>query len=167
LFCDASCHRITCDPAPGLCGNGTIDPGEACEPPGVGDCGPTCQLASCDPPASGEIALACVALPFPQGAATTVAAGATPSGYLVGWNGQHQRARGEVLVERLDADGNRVDAGLTVATDGTPCAAEPGGMSIGADGSGYYTMWNAGGLLSDGFPGFQAIYGRRVGGTTG
>ena len=167
LHCDLACHQITCDLPPTSCGNGVVDAGEACEPPGAGDCTSDCQLATCAAPAPGVVAIACMPLALPGVyAPTVVAAAASSTGYLVGWSGLHRRAEPDVLARRFDADLSPVDAGLTVVTDGAPCGSAHYSPSIGSDGAQYYRLESVG-TLSDGGPTFEAIDGRRLGGSGG
>jgi hypothetical protein len=157
--CDATCHAIPCETVPAACGNGVVDAGEACEPPGVAACGRDCQLAACHAPALGEIDVTCV-----EGS-TTVDVGATSSGYLVAWNGPHRR-QAEILARRFGQSGAAADAGLTVVSDALPCASGSSDPSVTSDGADYYVAWYA--LLASPDPwSTQAIYGRRLGGTSG
>ncbi len=169
LYCNLACQQITCDLPPTACGNGVVDPGETCEPPGVGNCASDCQLATCSAPAAGVTAIACVppADPSPYPPPAPVAAGASPSGYFIGWSGPHRRTEPDVLGRRFDADLAPVDGALTVVTDGAPCGAGHGSPAIGSDGAQYYVAWSSYGNLSDGGPPYETIDARRLGGVAG
>jgi hypothetical protein len=69
---------VTCvPPTPVACGNGTLDPGEECDPPATGTCSADCKRIpvcgdgrvdgseQCDPPASGTCSATCQTITVP------------------------------------------------------------------------------------------------------
>ena len=168
LHCDLACHQITCDLPPTSCGNGVVDAGEACEPPGAGDCTSDCQLATCAAPAPGVVAIACMPLALPGVYAPTVVAAARrrPDISSGGAGSTVRRARRpgatlrrRPLARRRGPHGRdrrralRQRALLAVDQSRTARSTMPSGAPSGR--------------CPDGGPTFEAIDGRRLGGSGG
>jgi len=161
VTCDFDCQEITCEEPVGLCGNGVLDAGEACEPPGTATCDHACQSAPCEPPPSGEATIACV------DQVVAVAAGSNGQSYLAAWSAPLLQPGSDILVRRLGSDGAPLDAGPTVLSAGLQCHGIDQSPAVASDGTDYAVSWNT--LGETPFPTFlvESIYARGVGGGGG
>ncbi len=152
------------------CGNGIVEPGEACDPPQDGFCDASCQLVPCDPPVTscgngtidgGETceppgvgacdwscqAATCAAVgPGAIDVAcaepnASVGAGARGSEYLLAWNDLAGRPDRDIIGRRFDADGLPVDPTATVVSAGVPCGGDESLPAIGSDAARWVVAW--------------------------
>jgi hypothetical protein len=120
-----------------LCGNGVIDVGEDCEPPGSAGCTDACTLGTCAAPPAGETTIACETTDF-----TSLAVAAGGDGYLAGWGGHVTSTNQVVRVRRLDAAAQPVDALPSTLTDPNDGLYEGTPYLVG-DAAGWFAAWNA------------------------
>jgi hypothetical protein len=162
----AGCDRAGCVRQ---CGNGVVEPGEACDPPDLVECGDDCRRVSCAAPRSscgngvvdaGEGCeppgvdacgrdcqpASCAAPPAGEvgiacaDAAAGVAVASNGAEYLVAWNTQHRRIERELLVRTLDVNAMPVGGGARVITDEVSCFTA-GTPAAASDGAGYHLVW--------------------------
>ena len=186
--CDAS----GCIPPAFVCGNGTIEPGESCDPPDLVACSDTCQKIicgpptlcgngsldpgeACEPPGTAGCGFDCQLEPCAPAAAgelaiacvkgpTDLSAGSNGTGFLVAWSGPLRAGSPEVAVRRLDADGLPIESPQRIVSDEEPCGShrQP---AVASDGSAYLVAWltTGGGQVGQHtFVPFQVIHSRRL-----
>lgn len=138
-YLDEACTADGCAQLPATCGNGTVESGEACDPPDGVACGATCQIClpdgciapsscgdghidageSCDPPNGTTCSSSCTscALPGPgetlvgcTSGQTSVDAAAVSNTFLVAYTDTTPGGVSHVVAKRLANDGGVIDA---------------------------------------------------------
>lgn len=128
-----ACTEDGCRPA-SICGNGSVEPGEGCDPPDGTICSEACT--SC-PAVAGEIALGCTA------GETGVAASATDTTLLVAYTEDDAGGASRALARRFSDDGTLLDDDPLVVSapvDGTN-AVGGSAQTATSRGSEFYVGW--------------------------
>ncbi|MEO6026429.1 MAG: hypothetical protein ABIR79_06140 [Candidatus Binatia bacterium] len=135
--CDQDCQLYMCDPPTTTCGNGTLEVGETCEPPGVGACGWDCLSTPCASAAPGEIDVACVS------GTAAVAVGSRGTDYLMSWSGIAYRGGTDILGRRFDVNGAPFDANAQIVSAGVHCTGSMRSPAVGGNAGRYLLAWSS------------------------
>lgn len=120
---------------PATCGNGVVEPGEACEPPGAAGCTDSCTTGTCTAAPGGEIAIACLTSDF-----TSASLGAGSGGYLATWSGRANSSSTVIRARRLDASALPIEPSPITISDPDDVLSD-GGPRAAGDADGWYVGW--------------------------